>query len=919
MTTIVRSSGSALRLVAALTVALAALCAQAMAETEAERLARLVAEGGKRYALIVGVGDYSETVPVKFVDENLDAVERLLTEELFVPAAHIVRIKNPDNLGLEATFGFEAGEPGDFGGLAITQPDAELIVYYVGHGSRDLRAAGTSDAAEAEGYLFASNSRPAHLSRSAYSYDTLLTNLDAFRARAFPEGRVLLFLESCFSGETNDGEALNPSMAAALLAPTVGWDDPPGDNDVIAIAAAGADTPAYWDEERRIGLFTDALVRGLGGAADSQGGDRDGDISVAELGSYLRESVAARARTLGKGEQRPQVQDEDLDKRLVSAVRTGRAEGSPLIEFEVKDLEARLTEADPRDLPALIGLADDVEAFRDTCGDTCRAYLVRLLLLQDDLSQMINRCEISATMASRWQERGSFNRLGVLEQICAPPQMVEACMSAANMDATACRCLRNPRDESCRVDPAQICTDALTAAREEAVAALSLDPILAFQRQQRDCARDTEAVAAAREAVCEAAERAFDADGPIAPQIAACPFAKTIAADRRAAARCRSAYQTATAQADDHAALARFIADHQDCGEIGEARAQVDRRIETALAEADSARAPDERAGARATLTVLRNAYQGALSPAALAAIDDAISALDETACPVALRQAKAEGAAALAQFARERPNCEAEVAEANRIVAAERCEGAFARLSGGSDATLLIAFTQRHRSCEAQVRRAMSLLETLATQCLHRAGEFERSAPREAVRQYRACGSTYGTTFDWAASQATNRMTHLQTAIVCNDAFQSVQQSDASALIGFINRYKAQCPSHTADAARLYAALPAATPDVSRFDGNYDGQRGYTDPRRKSPNRSCLDRYTFTATVRDGELRFHSDNRAWTGRVAPDGTITITRNGLEPRTKSEMWINATATSGGAEGEMFSGFCGSGYFRLTRR
>ncbi|WP_162409407.1 caspase family protein [Acuticoccus sediminis] len=918
MARIVARIGWSLRLAVLALVATAALISAAAAETDKERLERLIAEGNKRYALLVGIGDYSETVPVKFVQENLDAVTRLLTEDLFIPAANIVRIENPDNISLAGTFGYDKGELGDFGGLDITHPDAELFVYYVGHGSRDLRGSNTTNAAESEGYLLATNSRPALLSRTAYSYDTLLANLDAYQKRNFPDGRVVLFMESCFSGETNDGVALNPSMAAALLAPTEGWDEPQSEHDVIAIAAAGADTPAYWDEERHIGLFTDALVAGLSGRADSEGGDGNGTITVAELGDFLRQSVSARARTLGKGDQRPQVQEQDLEKTLANLARTPQPTASPLIEFEVKDLEARLAEIDPRNLPGLKRLSRDVEAFRNSCGDDCRSYLARLILLQDDLRRQVDLCDAAATMSGRWQERGAFNRLAEFDQICAPPDMVDACVASRDLSSKACQCLRDPEDESCQIDPAQICADGLTSATEAGVAQTSLDPLLQFQRLQRNCARDTEALAAARETVCAAAEKGFDANGPIAPGIAACPFAKTIATQRREAERCRSEFAAVEAQSGDHTRLANFIAEYPNCGQISDARVLLDRRIADALGKADTARTPADRKRVHGDLTAIRNAFEGSLSRAALASIDDAISALDETACPVALRSAKEKGLAALSQFVRERPNCEAEIAEAQKLVATGECRAQFERVSG-DDATQLIAFTERNRSCEAEVANANARLETLATQCIHRAGEYERAEPREAIRRYRACSSTFGGTFDWVGTQASSSLARLNRTIVCADAFDAMPHDDADALIAFIGRFKAQCPSYTEEAARLYAALPAAVPDVTQFDGIYTGQRGYTEPGRKSPDRSCLDRYEFTATVENGEIRFDSDDRSWTGSVGADGAIRITREGISPRTKSEMWISGSLSGAYARGEMFSGYCGTGYFELSRR
>ena len=105
--------------------------------------------------------------------------------------------------------------------------------------------------------------------------------------------------------------------------------------------------------------------------------------------------------------------------------------------------------------------------------------------------------------------------------------------------------------------------------------------------------------------------------------------------------------------------------------------------------------------------------------------------------------------------------------------------------------------------------------------------------------------------------------------------------------------------------------AAPAAHP-AARFNGSYTGWRGYTDSGRRSPSKECLDRYSFNVEISDGRISFWSDGRTFTGTVDQNGYVRIDRTGLSPRSKTAFTIEGPLNSA----NMYSGYCGSGYFRL---
>ena len=77
-------------------------------------------------------------------------------------------------------------------------------------------------------------------------------------------------------------------------------------NSVVLTAADGKQI-ASWDRGAQLGLFTRHLLEGLLGKADEKSGDSDGNVTVAEIKSYLQSEVAYQARRLYGRDQTPQV------------------------------------------------------------------------------------------------------------------------------------------------------------------------------------------------------------------------------------------------------------------------------------------------------------------------------------------------------------------------------------------------------------------------------------------------------------------------------------------------------------------------------------------------------------------------------------------------------------------------------------
>lgn len=101
---------------------------------------------------------------------------------------------------------------------------------------------------------------------------------------------------------------------------------------IMVLAASGGLDPSV--ETERNGLFAEVVVEGLRGAADSEGGEADGLVTVDELVEFVRKEVALRAVKLGKKEQRTLVFGRSTRFVLTANPAVGERVAEQLARFE---------------------------------------------------------------------------------------------------------------------------------------------------------------------------------------------------------------------------------------------------------------------------------------------------------------------------------------------------------------------------------------------------------------------------------------------------------------------------------------------------------------------------------------------------------------------------------------------------------
>lgn len=165
---------------------------------------------------------------------------------------------------------------------------SRVFIFYTGHGAPDLESG--------DAYFVPVDARPEYIRANGYALRTFYDNLGKIPAR-----QITVVLDSCFSGNTEKGflfKGISPAMVRVKK-------EVAGPQNALVITSGAADQVAVWYPEKRHSLFTYFFLKGLQGEADT---NRDRQITVGEMGRYLKENVPYMARRLKGIEQQPVLQ-----------------------------------------------------------------------------------------------------------------------------------------------------------------------------------------------------------------------------------------------------------------------------------------------------------------------------------------------------------------------------------------------------------------------------------------------------------------------------------------------------------------------------------------------------------------------------------------------------------------------------------
>jgi len=177
------------------------------------------------------------------------------------------------------------------------QPTSDVYIYYAGHGAPQLE--------EKSAYLIPYDGDPNYPQQTGFKLGMLYEELAKLDVRS-----VTVFIDACFSGTTRE----NKTILADARNIIIQIDNPALLSEkIVALSAAGKDQISSGYPEKRHGLFTYYLLKGLRGDADS---NKDKALSIEELETYLIKNVSKTAGFLDR-EQTPQVTGKNKTKVLV--------------------------------------------------------------------------------------------------------------------------------------------------------------------------------------------------------------------------------------------------------------------------------------------------------------------------------------------------------------------------------------------------------------------------------------------------------------------------------------------------------------------------------------------------------------------------------------------------------------------------
>ena len=264
------------RQVAALCIGLAAVVPALSPTAAYAQEAQVLGDNAASIAVIIGNRDYRQTVPVDYAHNDAEAMRDYLVGTLGYREENVFLLLDGTLSEITQMFGSEAQPQSGRLWRSVTPDASNVFVYYSGHGVPDLT---TGDP-----FLLPSDGDPNSVV-SGYRLDTLYRNLELVRHKIGPDREVVVMIDACFTGETGRGDPML-AVSAPGFTPAL----PDTGEGVVRLVATSGSSPANWDDEAKLGLFTSRFLMGAAGLADD-----DGAVDWSALSSYVVDAVSATA------------------------------------------------------------------------------------------------------------------------------------------------------------------------------------------------------------------------------------------------------------------------------------------------------------------------------------------------------------------------------------------------------------------------------------------------------------------------------------------------------------------------------------------------------------------------------------------------------------------------------------------------
>jgi uncharacterized repeat protein (TIGR01451 family) len=235
-------------------------------------------------AIVFGIEKYKSVSNASFAKRDAAFVKEYFNKVLGIPENRIY-YKTDSDVG-KAEFD-KVFSTGGWLEKRIKDKLTDIYIYYSGHGAPDLK--------NKVAYLIPYDGDPNYASQTGYCLDDLYNNLSVLNARS-----VNIFIDACFSGANRENDMLLADARPILIKA----DKPSIKENMTVFSAAGAKQISSAWPDKKHGLFTYFMLKGLKGDADT---DHNNSLTIQELENYIKSNVSETAGMLDR-EQTPDVQ-----------------------------------------------------------------------------------------------------------------------------------------------------------------------------------------------------------------------------------------------------------------------------------------------------------------------------------------------------------------------------------------------------------------------------------------------------------------------------------------------------------------------------------------------------------------------------------------------------------------------------------
>lgn len=223
------------------------------------------------FVVIIANENYQLVDPVPYALNDGNIFQKYCNKTLGIPTKNIRYVPNATLNQIKAQINWLQNVT-----RAYSNPN--IIFYYAGHGIPD-ESSRTS-------YLLPIDGTGTDVT-TGYKLDNLYESLGAIPAKS-----VTVFMDACFSGSKREKGMLASARGVALVAKS---GVPTG--NMIVFSAAQGDETAYPNHKEKHGMFTFFLLKKLQ--------ETKGDVTLQELGNYIREKVSQESIVLNDKSQTP--------------------------------------------------------------------------------------------------------------------------------------------------------------------------------------------------------------------------------------------------------------------------------------------------------------------------------------------------------------------------------------------------------------------------------------------------------------------------------------------------------------------------------------------------------------------------------------------------------------------------------------